>query len=69
MSPPASERAEQTMRDVRTTPYVAPQPRGADGAARHPYPCAKHIRNGFNTAAIMLTPLKQGVNEKGRTRP
>ncbi len=37
MSPPASERAEQTTRDVQTTPRVAPQPRGADGAARHPY--------------------------------
>src|SRR6266704_7216499 len=44
MSPPASERAEPTTRDVRTTPHVAPQPRGADGAARHPYPRAKHIR-------------------------
>src|SRR6266704_6464714 len=44
MSPPASERAEPTTRDVRTTPHAAPQPRGADGAARHPYPRAKHIR-------------------------
>ncbi len=44
MSPPASARAEQTTRDVRTTPRVAPTPRGADGAARHPYPRAKHIR-------------------------
>jgi len=37
MFPPASERAEQTTRDVRTTPHVAPQPRGADGAARRPH--------------------------------
>src|SRR5438445_2199548 len=44
MSPPASERAEQTTRDVRTTPHLAPQPRGADGAARHPYHRAKHMR-------------------------
>src|SRR6266568_7346713 len=46
MSPPASERAEQTTRDVRTTPHVAPQPRGADGAARHPYHHAKQIPTG-----------------------
>src|SRR6266568_457306 len=48
MSPPASERAEQT------TPHVAPQPRGADGAARHPYPRANHIpveKFGFEGAA------------------
>src|SRR6266849_4315694 len=44
MSPPAHQRAERIARDVRIAPHVAPQPRGADGAARHPYLPAKHIR-------------------------
>jgi len=43
MSPPAHQRAERIARDVRIAPHVAPQPRGADGAARHPYHPAKHI--------------------------
>ena len=44
MSPPAHQRAERIARDVRIAPHVAPQPRGADGAARHPYHPAKHVR-------------------------
>src|SRR6266571_8926715 len=43
MSPPAHQRAERIARDVRIAPHVAPQPRGADGAARRPYHPAKHV--------------------------
>src|SRR5437899_12900968 len=41
MSPPASERAEQTIASA-TVPCAAE--RGADGAARRPYHRGKHIR-------------------------
>src|SRR6266849_1992105 len=43
MSPPAYQRAERIARDVRIAPHVAPQPRGADGAARRPHHPAKLV--------------------------